>query len=153
MSTERVSDVCPEQAAQQPSANVKRKRGKRRKGRRKAVPQRTCVGCRTTQSKRDMLRVVRTPEGAVEIDPSGKRSGRGAYLCQQSSCWELALKRRSLDHALKITLDETSNAALSTYAQTLPKQRGGLPQEKDLQQSEAMITFNQENGLQDLDGE
>jgi predicted RNA-binding protein YlxR (DUF448 family) len=68
-----------------------------------------------------MIRVVRTPDGAVDLDPSGKRSGRGAYLCRNKSCWETALKRRSLDHALKITLDEATKTTLAAYAQTLPE--------------------------------
>ena len=68
-----------------------------------------------------MLRVVRTPKGTVEIDTGGKQAGRGAYLCQKRNCWEIALKRRSLNHALKTTLDDTTRAALAAYAQTLPE--------------------------------
>lgn len=73
-----------------------------------------------------MMRVVRTPDDTIEIDPSGKRSGRGAYLCQQKACWERALKRRSLEHALRTTLDDTAQAALAAYAQTLPEDSEGL---------------------------
>ena len=67
------------------------------------------------------MRVVRTPEGTVEIDPSGKQAGRGAYLCRRKGCWETALKRKSLEHALKIALDDATSSALSAYAQTLPQ--------------------------------
>lgn len=91
----------------------------KRKGRSKIVPQRTCIGCRAVHPKREMVRVVRTPEGTVEIDLGGKQSGRGAYLCRQKSCWETALKRRSFNHALKTNLDDATRAALTTYAQTL----------------------------------
>lgn len=91
--------------------------------------------------------MVRTPEGTVEIDPSGKRSGRGAYLCQQLSCWETALKRRSLDRALKIMLDDKSKAALAAYAQTLPKEPIDSPK------SEAMTAVAEGSDLKDLDGE
>jgi predicted RNA-binding protein YlxR (DUF448 family) len=66
-----------------------------------------------------MLRVVRTAQGTVEIDASGKRAGRGAYLCQKKSCWETALKRRNLNHALKTTLDEKTLSTLLTFAQNL----------------------------------
>ncbi len=66
-----------------------------------------------------MLRVVRTTQGVVKIDISGKRAGRGAYLCQKKSCWETALKRRNLNHALKITLDDTTLSTLLTFAQNL----------------------------------
>jgi predicted RNA-binding protein YlxR (DUF448 family) len=96
------------------------KKRKTRKGRRRAVPQRTCVGCRAVNPKRELVRIVRTTEGTAEIDLSGKRSGRGAYLHRQQSCWEQALKRSSLDRALKTTLDEASKARLLAYAATLP---------------------------------
>ena len=71
-----------------------------------------------------MLRIVHTLEGSVEIDPGGKRPGRGAYLCRQKSCWERALKRHSLEHALKTTFDDATKAALATYAETLPQDAG-----------------------------
>jgi predicted RNA-binding protein YlxR (DUF448 family) len=87
--------------------------------RQRHVPQRTCVGCRAVQPKREMLRVVCTAQGAVEIDTSGKQAGRGAYLCQKKSCWETALKRRNLNHALKITLDDATLSTLLTFAQNL----------------------------------
>jgi predicted RNA-binding protein YlxR (DUF448 family) len=58
----------------------------------------------------------------IEIDPGGKKSGRGAYLCRQQICWETALKRGSLGRALKTNLDEATQASLYTYAQTFPKE-------------------------------
>lgn len=69
----------------------------------KHVPQRTCVACRQTDAKRGLVRLVRTPEGRVEVDPTGKRNGRGAYLCHNPVCWEAAIKRHSLERALRIT--------------------------------------------------
>jgi predicted RNA-binding protein YlxR (DUF448 family) len=68
-----------------------------------------------------MMRVVRAPDGTVEIDPEGKRPGRGAYLCQQKGCWQKALKGRSLERALRTTLDNTTVEMLATFAQTLPE--------------------------------
>ncbi|BAS27535.1 RNase P modulator RnpM [Limnochorda pilosa] len=65
------------------------------------VPERTCVGCRTTRPKRELVRVVRTPEGAVELDPTGKRSGRGAYLCRNMECLEKAVRGKGLERALR----------------------------------------------------
>jgi predicted RNA-binding protein YlxR (DUF448 family) len=90
--------------------------------RRKHIPQRTCVACRQVRNKRDLVRIVRTAEAGVVIDPSGKRAGRGAYLCRARTCWDLALapKSRMLDHALKTTLSEAEQAALSAFAQSLP---------------------------------
>lgn len=66
----------------------------------KKVPQRTCVGCREVKPKRELIRIVRTPDGHVEVDPTGKRSGRGAYVCPNPKCLDLAVKGRRLDSAL-----------------------------------------------------
>ena len=90
--------------------------------RRKHIPQRTCIACRQVRNKRDLVRIVRTAEAGVVIDPSGKRAGRGAYLCRARPCWDLALAPRSrmLDHALKTTLSEAERATLSAFAQSLP---------------------------------
>jgi uncharacterized protein len=70
------------------------------------VPTRTCTGCATSSDKRRFIRVVRTPEGHVEVDPSGKANGRGAYLCADPDCFEMARKRRKLDSALRVTLKD-----------------------------------------------
>ena len=72
-------------------------------GHRKHVPQRTCVVCRTTDAKRTLTRLVRTAEG-VQVDPSGKLNGRGAYLCNQVACWQKAIGSDVLDKALRTTL-------------------------------------------------
>lgn len=96
----------------------------RRGPRPKHVPQRTCVACRQTTAKRQLVRIVRTPQGKVEVDPTGKKSGRGAYLCQQISCWELALTKGRLDYALKVRLSAEEKTALLTYAQGLPATAG-----------------------------
>ena len=56
----------------------------------KKIPLRVCAGCQEQKSKKEMIRVVRTPEGAVEIDKTGKKSGRGVYICQNSACLEKA---------------------------------------------------------------
>lgn len=60
-------------------------------GRVRRVPQRTCVGCHQVLAKRSLMRLVRTPNG-IQLDPTGKMSGRGAYLHNQRSCWTRALK-------------------------------------------------------------
>ncbi len=79
------------------------------------VPQRTCVACRQVAGKRTLVRIVRTPEGSVEVDPTGKRNGRGAYLHADPACWDLALKRNVLQHALKTELSEYDRAGLEAY--------------------------------------
>ncbi|MDI6870393.1 MAG: YlxR family protein [Bacillota bacterium] len=65
------------------------------------VPMRTCVGCRIQRSKKELVRVVRTPEGDVVIDRTGKKAGRGAYLCPQTECLEVARKSKALERALE----------------------------------------------------
>jgi predicted RNA-binding protein YlxR (DUF448 family) len=69
-------------------------------------PQRTCVVCRTTTDKRDLIRIVRTPEGQIVLDATGKANGRGMYLCKTQECWEKGLKKDRLSHALKISVAE-----------------------------------------------
>lgn len=68
------------------------------------VTTRTCVGCGSPGDKRSFVRVLRTPEGHVVVDGTGKAAGRGAYLCPQGSCFEAARKRRRLDAHLKVAL-------------------------------------------------
>jgi predicted RNA-binding protein YlxR (DUF448 family) len=64
------------------------------------------VVCRTVHSKRDLVRLVRTPEGQLMVDETGKQNGRGAYLCRQRSCWEAAITGRQLSKALKMEVGE-----------------------------------------------
>ena len=86
--------------------------------RQKHKPQRTCIACRETKDKRALIRVVRTPEGKVVVDPTGKANGRGAYLCQQVSCWEKSLQKNLLARALKVTISAEELTALQRYLET-----------------------------------
>jgi hypothetical protein len=70
----------------------------------KKVPLRTCIVCHKTLSKREMIRVVRTPEGVVELDPTGKKNGRGAYICGRMEGFERARKTKAFERALKVQL-------------------------------------------------
>ena len=70
----------------------------------KTAPQRTCIGCRRIRDKREMVRLVRTRGGAVEIDTMGKKEGRGAYICPDRSCWEKALNGTQLERTLRSSL-------------------------------------------------
>ncbi|MEX2355907.1 MAG: YlxR family protein [Thermaerobacterales bacterium] len=79
---------------------------------RRKQPQRTCIGCRETRDKREMVRVVRTPDGEVVIDGSGKRSGRGAYICPATICLKDALDGRRLAHALRTDVSEAQQTSL-----------------------------------------
>jgi len=87
----------------------------------KHVPLRTCISCRETKSKRELLRVVRTPDGHVTIDATGKKSGRGAYLCARRSCWENAIKKHRLEQEFEVAISEEDRAELDAYIATLPK--------------------------------
>ena len=84
----------------------------------KHVPQRTCVGCREVLPKRRLIRLVRTAEG-VQVDPTGKLAGRGAYLHDRRECWERAL-RGPLAHALKTTLSVDDRTRLEEFMRSLP---------------------------------
>jgi predicted RNA-binding protein YlxR (DUF448 family) len=93
----------------------------RQKGiRPRRIPQRTCIGCRMTSAKREFVRIVRTPDGRVEVDPTGKKPGRGAYLCRQRGCWEAALRRDQVGRALKTALSAEDRAALAAFGAALP---------------------------------
>jgi predicted RNA-binding protein YlxR (DUF448 family) len=84
------------------------------------VPQRTCIACRGSEAKRGLVRVVRTPEGRVELDPTGKKNGRGAYVHEARSCWDEALKKGRIARALKVEPSEADFEALRTHAAGLP---------------------------------
>ena len=89
----------------------------RKRTRRKHVPQRTCVGCREVLPKRELIRIVRSPDGVV-IDPNGKISGRGAYLHDRRTCWERGLKG-ALANALKIELTDEDRENLLVFMASL----------------------------------
>ncbi len=89
----------------------------------KHIPQRTCVGCREVQGKRQLVRVVRQANGHVRLDATGKAPGRGAYVHAHGECWQSALSGGRLAHALKLDrLEEADRAELQAYAATLPKE-------------------------------
>lgn len=70
------------------------------------IPMRMCVGCRQMRPKKELLRIVRPPEGDITIDLTGKKSGRGAYICAQESCLLRAVKQKQLDRALETPIGE-----------------------------------------------
>ena len=78
----------------------------------KPIAQRTCVACHQVKAKRGLIRLVRTPEGSVEIDSTGKKAGRGTYLCPARECWEAALKGNKLEHSLRTSLTQDNRKQL-----------------------------------------
>ena len=91
----------------------------RKTGKRRHIPQRTCVGCKEVLPKRSMIRIVRSPQGVL-IDPTGKLSGRGAYLHELRKCWENGLKG-ALANALKTDFTPEERERLMNYAVSLPE--------------------------------
>ncbi len=86
----------------------------------KHIPMRTCIACRESKPKRELLRVVRTPDAHVQLDATGKKAGRGAYLCARLTCWENALKRKRLEQEFEVALSPEDRAALDAFVTTLP---------------------------------
>jgi uncharacterized protein len=88
--------------------------------------QRTCVVCRGTAAKRTLHRIVRSPEGTVAYDPTGKAAGRGAYLCGQPTCLDMAVRRQSIQRALKMTDAVAANAAVEALRNRMLSERAAL---------------------------
>lgn len=69
----------------------------------KKIPMRTCTGCRQEKNKKDLIRVVRDKDGNVCVDATGRKNGRGAYICPEMKCLEMAIKNKGLERTLKIS--------------------------------------------------
>lgn len=108
------------------------KAAKKQLKKQKHLPLRTCIACRETKPKRELLRVVRTPDGHVVVDATGKKSGRGAYLSARLSCWQKALKSNLLERELEITISDEDRAGLNEFMATLPPDESGQPVETPL---------------------
>lgn len=70
------------------------------------IPLRKCSGCGEMKSKKELIRVIRTPEETIEVDLTGKKNGRGAYLCNSMDCFRQARKTRALERSLNMTIPE-----------------------------------------------
>lgn len=77
------------------------------------IPMRMCVGCREMKPKKELLRAVRSPDGRVSLDTTGKKPGRGAYCCYNAECLRRALKQGQLDRQLEVRLSDEVNAQLT----------------------------------------
>ncbi|HEV7215190.1 MAG TPA: YlxR family protein [Chloroflexota bacterium] len=99
----------------------------------KHIPERTCVACRSVQAKeakqpkRSLVRLVRSPQGDVSVDLTGKKPGRGAYLCASPICWQVGLTKGAVERALKTALSADERAALQEYATQLNSASGEGP--------------------------
>jgi len=84
----------------------------------KKIPQRQCVGCRTMRDKRDLLRIVKAPDGTISLDTTGKKSGRGAYVCHDPECLKKARKSRALERTFEVTIPDPVYDALEEQMRT-----------------------------------
>jgi uncharacterized protein len=73
----------------------------------KKIPMRRCMGCNASKPKKELVRIVRSPEGVVSMDPTGKANGRGAYLCKDRACIQKAIKTKRLEKSLEAAIPET----------------------------------------------
>ena len=74
-------------------------------GQNRKIPMRTCIGCRQSKEKKELIRIVRDKENNVFVDLTGKQNGRGAYICEDVHCLEKAMKTKALEKTLKVSVD------------------------------------------------
>ena len=72
----------------------------------KKVPQRTCMGCQAKKEKRELVRIVRSPEGEISVDMTGKKPGRGAYICPDLECLNKVVKSKRLERSLETAISQ-----------------------------------------------
>jgi uncharacterized protein len=86
----------------------------------KKIPQRMCVACRDMKPKRELIRLVINQSGEISLDPTGKKPGRGAYVCRSRRCLEQAIRGRKLDKGLKAKTGENVISALTAEMEAMP---------------------------------
>ncbi len=87
----------------------------------KHIPQRTCLACRKIKTKQELVRLVRISDDSVEVDIDGNKTGRGAYLCPSSECWEIGLKGSRLERSLRTILTQDNREQLIGFEKRLFK--------------------------------
>ena len=85
------------------------------------VPLRKCTGCQEMKTKKEMLRILRTAEGEILLDMTGKKNGRGAYVCRSRECFEKAVKNKGLERSLKIKIPEETYESLKKEIESIEK--------------------------------
>ncbi|MCD7746221.1 MAG: YlxR family protein [Lachnospiraceae bacterium] len=88
-------------------------------GQNKKVPLRKCTGCLEMKGKKEMLRILRTPEGEILMDETGRKNGRGAYLCRSMECFEKARKNKGLERSLKVKIPEETYESLKKEIESI----------------------------------
>ena len=85
----------------------------------KKIPLRQCIGCGEMKSKREMIRVIKTPEGEILLDATGRKNGRGAYLCPSGECLKKAVKNKGLERSFKMAIPKEIYENLEKEMETL----------------------------------
>lgn len=85
----------------------------------KKIPMRQCVGCGEQKNKMDMMRVLKTPDGAFFLDVTGKQNGRGAYLCKNKDCFHKAVKTKGLERSFKVSIPKEAYELLEKELETI----------------------------------
>ncbi len=87
----------------------------------KRIPLRKCTGCQEMKSKKEMMRILRTSEGEIVLDVTGRKNGRGAYVCCSMSCFEKAVKNKGLERSLKVKVPEETYESLKKEIESIEK--------------------------------
>ena len=87
----------------------------------KKIPQRQCIGCREMKNKPDMIRVIRTPEGEIKIDETGRMNGRGAYICRSGECLRASIRNHGLERSLHTSIPEEISQQLEEEMKQLER--------------------------------
>ncbi|MBR2521786.1 MAG: YlxR family protein [Coriobacteriales bacterium] len=90
------------------------------------IPTRTCCSCGKSSAKGDLIRFVRSPEGIVSADATGRASGRGAYICADENCFEKAMRQHRLDKALKVSIGNSEYDSLKREFGAILADRAGF---------------------------
>lgn len=87
----------------------------------KKIPLRKCTGCQEMKSKKEMMRILRTSEGEIILDTTGRKNGRGAYVCCSMECFEKAVRNKGLERSLKVKVPEETYASLKKEIESIEK--------------------------------
>ncbi len=88
----------------------------------KKIPERKCTGCNEIRPKKELIRIVRTPDGEIQLDDKGKISGRGVYICPDKKCFDKAKKAKRFERSLEVEIPETIYTELETKLADLAEQ-------------------------------
>ena len=89
----------------------------------KKVPQRQCIGCGEMKNKKEMIRILKTPEGEFVVDATGRKNGRGAYICPSMACFEKAVKSRGLERSFKMAIPKEVYESLKKEMEQIDEQK------------------------------